>query len=152
MITKRIDSAHFRLERLRGDRKGSGHPDDPARIECPGTKVVLLTTPDDQGSEHQIRIGHEQPTDPFGAVEFMRREADQVGLERKFTERYFPYRLGRVEVQNRAVGSAQICDRTHILKRSDFIVPEQDRDQANLVIDRLLERIDIDTSDVKRTP
>src|SRR5450830_616702 len=129
-IAHGADVRQFAFHLFAGDAKGFAHADDLVRRQCARTQAALVTAAVDLRFNAYPRLAANiQRADALGAVSLVRREAHQVDFPVFQVDLDLAGSLGRVAMENDALGTAEFADFRHWLDHADFIVDQHHRNQ-----------------------
>src|SRR5690606_20917668 len=108
-------------------------------------ETALLAPTEDVRPELGPRArARDERADPFGTVELVRREAEEIDPQRPRIERLEPHALGRVDVEERVGLGNDPRERLEILNRARLVADVHEGDEPGVRAERAPEVAGID--------
>ena len=131
---------HFRL----GNAEGFAHAHDLVGGQGARTHTALVTAAVHLRFQADARLTtHVQSANALGAVGLVRGQAHQVDGQLGHVDVDLAGGLGRVDVEDDALFTAQCADGWDVLDHANFVVHEHDRDQYGVGTDGGLEHVHV---------
>ena len=136
-ITQRQDALVFLNHLFFGNAESLAHAHTLVSSQGTGTHAALMTATVGLGFQTHARLAaHEQRTDTFGAVGFVRREGHQINFQRFQIDRHLARGLCGINVEKHATRTGQLTERSNIVNRADLIIDVHDRHQNGVFTQR----------------